>query len=386
MYSGLRRRLLLALSLTCVSLPAACKKDDGEATGVDNEGIKKKKKPRDPDEPKPVKTWILDGSAKKAGPCDYVHFCTTGRPKVAFPWDSSALAAECGGTVKIPKAAVIEGFTEDHNASFIEHVTKEQRDEKDPAACCYGYSTGPCGKGRPLRDGEHLVLAPEVARAGWAGVDVAEAARDVLSSGEAEAFVAHFRRVARLEHGSVAAFASVSLDLLALGAPATLVEAAHVAALDEIRHARACFSLVEAITGAPVGPGPMTIPARKPVDVERILVETVIEGCVGETLGSLLFEEAARRCASPALAAIYRTIAEEEASHAALAFRIARFLIDEDPRRAEVALAAALRATREPVSDTAIDALGLIDRASQREVFDRGFDEVVMPTLVALAA
>jgi hypothetical protein len=47
------------------------------------------------------------------------------------------------------------------------------------------------------------------------------------------------------------------LELLALGAPAELVEKAHVAALDEIEHARICFALASAYGGERYGPGPL---------------------------------------------------------------------------------------------------------------------------------
>jgi hypothetical protein len=334
MLPTLRTKLLIALSLTCVPVTLACKKQDDEATGVENEGIKKKKPKPDPPKKKD-KTWLVEGSPTAAKPCGYARFCTTARLKDEFPSDSTPLRNECGGTVKIPKEAVITGFSEDHNASFDELLTKEERDKGEPDVCCYGYQTGPCGKGRPLRDGDGFVLAPEIATRGWGDVDVAAAAREVR---DVDVFVTRFRELARLEHGSVAAFAVVSLELLALGAPADLIERAHVAALDEIRHARVCWSLIEALTGEAVGPGPMTFPERKPIDRERILIDTIVEGCIGETLGALkLAEEAAD--APPALAAIYRVIADEEASHAELAFRIVKFLIQHEPRLAGLALA-----------------------------------------------
>lgn len=373
MFASLRTRLFLALSLTCAAAPAACKKDDGEATPVDSEGKKKKPKDNEPHQ-KTAKTWILDGSPKVPTPCGYVQFCTSQPAKLAFPSDASALAAYCGGSVKVPSEALLDGMGEGMNAGFEELATKEQREKKDPNACCYGYESGPCGKGRPLRDGASLVLADEIRTTGWSGVDVAAAAREVE---DVTSFVRYFRRVARLEHGSVAAFASVSLDLLSLGAPADLIEAAHVAALDEIRHARACWSLIAALTGESVGPSPMAIPARASATVEKMLIETVIDGCVGETLGSLLFAEMARR-APPALAAIFATIADEEARHAELAFRIARFLIADDARLAELARDTALRAAREPSE-------GLLAEDAQREVLERGFREVVWPVMLAAA-
>ncbi|QRK09622.1 hypothetical protein JQX13_05675 [Archangium violaceum] len=54
---------------------------------------------------------------------------------------------------------------------------------------------------------------------------------------------------AGLEHASVPAFSKLSLKLSALGAPSALLEDCHLAALDEVRHARRCFALARAYSG-----------------------------------------------------------------------------------------------------------------------------------------
>ena len=46
------------------------------------------------------------------------------------------------------------------------------------------------------------------------------------------------------EHASVASFSKFALELLAVGAPASLLQRAHQAALDEIRHAQLSFDVV----------------------------------------------------------------------------------------------------------------------------------------------
>lgn len=51
---------------------------------------------------------------------------------------------------------------------------------------------------------------------------------------------------AALEHSSIAAFAKLSLDLMAHGAPLDLVRAAHQAALEEIRHTEAACAMATA--------------------------------------------------------------------------------------------------------------------------------------------
>src|SRR5262245_33052520 len=101
MYSSLKVRLMVALSLTCEVGGAACKKDDTDASSVDGE--EKPKKPKKPNPPpKKVETWTLPGSADKPVHCGYVHYCTTGRPKVTYASDSGTLVAECGSSVQVP--------------------------------------------------------------------------------------------------------------------------------------------------------------------------------------------------------------------------------------------------------------------------------------------
>ena len=52
------------------------------------------------------------------------------------------------------------------------------------------------------------------------------------------ALVARWRSNGLAEHASVASFSRHSLQLLALAAPADLVEASHRAAIDEVAHAK----------------------------------------------------------------------------------------------------------------------------------------------------
>jgi hypothetical protein len=379
MLSALRARLWVALSLTCAVAPvSACKKSD-DATDVEEEGIKKKKPKPKPEPPvKKKRDWVPEGGIGK-GHCSSSYFCSTA-PEISNTADSDALRAQCGSSAKIPESVAVKGF-EGRNAWMHEAKTKEEREkEHEPEACCYSYQTAPCGKGRPLRHEGALVLAGEVRRDDWCqqlSID--------LAGHQVDALVEHLRRVALLEHASVAAFSRVSLELLALGAPPELIEGAHRAALDEIRHAQLCWSVLAAISRTPHGPSPMSIPSMGPVDPAEVLISTVMDGCVGETLGSLMFAEAARGCAVPELALVYATIADEEAEHAALAFRIVRFLVARDPSLSSLVAAAAARAPRVPGEGPADAALGLLDRATQQRVLDRGYAEVVLPLLVELA-
>jgi hypothetical protein len=401
MMIAMRTRLLVALGLSCAIAPgAACKKsDDTDVSGVGNEATRRKPHPTTTNDKPPVppkKDFVPDEAKYQlgGGSCPTHWFCTNQPdktpPKDVLPGkNDTPLDKECGETTTIPASVAAQDFA-GRQAYFNSRATEEVRKD-EPDTCCFTYRTGPCGKGRPLRHEGAPVLADEVRRDGWntATHDVEAVARDLrahASGREVDALVAHLRHVALLEHASVAAFARVSLELLALGAPSELVAASHVAAMDEIRHAELCWSLLTAIEGAPRGPSPMSLPPFAAVDPDEVLVSTVIDGCVGETLGSLLFHESARRCAVPSLAAVYRSIADEEAEHATLAFRIVRFLVGRDPKAAERAHALAQDVVLPTAAEATCDRLGILDEAAQHHVHTMGLRDVVLPVLALIQA
>jgi hypothetical protein len=123
--------------------------------------------------------------------------------------------------------------------------------------------------GRPLRASDGR---PRVA-------NVRRAAREVeplgaeLSERDRETLAAMWSRDATMEHASVAAFARLSLELVALGAPLSLVEGAHDAARDEIAHARTCFAMASAYAGVPLEAGPLAVEHRRS-DVLTLAIET----------------------------------------------------------------------------------------------------------------
>src|SRR6185369_11435722 len=90
------------------------------------------------------------------------------------------------------------------------------------------------------------------------------------------------------EHASVASFGRFALELLAAGAPAALVEDAHRAALDEVRHARLCFDLASAYAGEAIAPGAFPFEGRVEVtsDLASIASRAAREGCIGETIAA----------------------------------------------------------------------------------------------------
>jgi hypothetical protein len=133
----------------------------------------------------------------------------------------------------------------------------------------------------------------------------------------------YFAEMARLEAASVVAFRVLARELTALRAPRTLVRAAERAARDEIRHARAAGALARRYGREPVSP---RIEAHAPRDLETIARENAVEGCVHETWGALAAHHQAATSRDVVVRAVMRRIAKDETEHAALAWRVARFL------------------------------------------------------------
>jgi hypothetical protein len=133
------------------------------------------------------------------------------------------------------------------------------------------------------------------------------------------------------EHSSVASFARFVQELMALGAPPTLIEGALQAARDEVEHARASFGIASHLLGVPVGPGPLPAQAARDLSIADLARTTLEEACVDESLGAIAAEEAARHCVIPSVRAVLEKIAVEEARHADLAWQTVGWALSMDP-------------------------------------------------------
>ena len=134
------------------------------------------------------------------------------------------------------------------------------------------------------------------------------------------------------EHASIGAFARFTLQLLVIGAPPDMLEAAQQATSDEIRHARYCFALASAY-GEPVAPGPLPLTGDVLGDRsdEAIVEAAVLEGCIGETLAAARAERAASVAVDPIVRQVWAQIAEDEAKHAELAWRFVSWAVTRQP-------------------------------------------------------
>lgn len=137
---------------------------------------------------------------------------------------------------------------------------------------------------------------------------------------------AYFARMAFFEAASVDAFVLLETELRAHGAPRRLLASARAAARDEVRHASLAKELADRHGGESV---PVATPtpraARSLVEIAR---ENAVEGCVREAFGALV-AGAQAVCAEPALSAFFSIIHRDETRHAALAFDVDRWLMQQ---------------------------------------------------------
>lgn len=155
----------------------------------------------------------------------------------------------------------------------------------------------------------------------------------------------HFARAAYLEAASVDAFEILHDELVHHRAPADLRRSALEARADEVRHARIVGAIAERFGAVVERPTVVRGPMR---DLEAIAIENAMEGCVRETWGALLATWQADHAKTPRVRAAMQAIAREEAEHALLGLRIARWI---DGKLDDAARARVAKAHRDAVAD-----------------------------------
>jgi hypothetical protein len=197
--------------------------------------------------------------------------------------------------------------------------------------------------GRPLRIGGQQVGARLGRGTRWADGPVPVVAD--LDATTRDALGGMWLHDAIKEHGSVPAFAQLTWELAALGAPAALLERCQASALQEIDHARRCFAVAETYLGEPIAVGPIDAAVgglRRGGGAlrlaKKVALETLEDGCLIEDLNADFAERAHELATDEAMRSLTECIAREEREHADLAWDILRWCIALDP-----AVAAAVR-------------------------------------------
>jgi hypothetical protein len=266
-----------------------------------------------------------------------------------------------------------------------------------PGACCYDVLTEsyPCYVGRTFFIDEGVVTAELRPGKSWSdgpAPRVAELdARTRRALGEAWA------RDGLFEHASVASFARFVMQLLALGAPASLVRDAHAAAIDEVAHAEISLALAAGYFGESVEPTPLPFgaPLAIEADLPSVAAETVMEGCIGETVATLQALAALEHTTDPAVREVLVRTVLDEARHAELAWRFMAWALGVGGTATHVAIARAFEAFKPPPARnedlSGVDLAAYAGHGRQtapdaRAIAERVLADVVRPLAAALLA
>lgn len=242
-----------------------------------------------------------------------------------------------------------------------------------------------CAIGRPLLVEGEARHAPSVARRDW-NQNLRPSILENLDTAIRAELKEHWLAVAALEHASVGSFARFTLQLMAIGAPPELLADTQRAAGDEVRHAQVAYGLASAYGGEAMGPGPLDL-RNLPLqyDFMTVMRGLVEEACVGETLGAAEAAEAAANCVDPVVRAILEEIAEDEARHAALAWKSLRWMLQQAPEQREWVRSELLEALkRVKVADApSHPELGMSGGAARARLHARLRETVLEPLIAA---
>jgi hypothetical protein len=254
-----------------------------------------------------------------------------------------------------------------------------------------------CVIGRPfLVDGEERLAACSE-RSDWypKGEPPATATPADLPRELRAALLEGWTAQALMEHASVAAFARFALQLASLGAPPELLARTATAMLDEIGHARACFALARRYSERELGPGPLPVTgALQEADLASIVSDSILEGCIGETVAAIEAAEALSHCEDPVVRALLERIVAEESQHAELAWQFLAWALKTGPAsvreraravfRGELERPLAALATSE--HDQQLLRHGLMSSPLRQALRARVLREVIAPCAEALLA
>jgi hypothetical protein len=208
-------------------------------------------------------------------------------------------------------------------------------------------STQRLSRGRQLRRLDRVFLPTMQPGDAWLGGATAIA----VDAEVREAVAEQWRESAKTEHASVAAFARLMLDLMAVGAPPELIAAASRDALDEIRHTEMCLSLASAIDGRQASPAPFpevqrarTLPRVRTLALATLAVDSLIDGAFHEGVSARIIARLARRAEVPEIRDVLAQIAADEGRHAAHGWDVVDWCVREGGVAVVSALHSAARA------------------------------------------
>lgn len=233
-------------------------------------------------------------------------------------------------------------------------------------------------RGRQLRKLGKLQLAPLAKDRSWLTV---QETRSETQPDVADAW----RKNGLTEHASVAAFARLSMELVALGAPPRLIKSAHEDALDEMQHTTWCFDLAKSFDHKDIGPG--AFPAARSrffplgsrsLRLARLAVESLVDGAINEGMSARVVAELSREVEDREVKSVLSRIARDEGRHAQHGFDVVRWCVEEGGYPVRIALRSAIARLPEELqgeklaadaADGRFEAYGIPSRSREARAF-----------------
>lgn len=304
-----------------------------------------------------------------------------GYPFIDLCRPPSGGTCECDGECQWTAAAMAnEVFPDSFGCGF--YAGEVACTELWQGECCFSVRVHEdiCGKGRPLVVDDQARVASLRPSTDWG-----EAPRTL----DRPEVAAHWLEAGLEEHASVASFARFTLELVAVGAPPEFLADSAAAMRDEVRHAELAFALAQRFGANAQGPGPLDAGPARGMTLAEVVVATVREGCVGETLAAAQAELAAAKATDTAVVAALEEIAIDEARHAALAWRVVQWALSVDPSlravvSAAFAEAASLVSAPTDPAPSGLEAYGVLSGDAVATVRARTVRDTVGPFAAAL--
>jgi hypothetical protein len=194
------------------------------------------------------------------------------------------------------------------------------------------------------------------------------------------------------EHSSVAGFSKVLVGLVNVNAPSIILRASQNAALDEIKHAKLCFGLANAIRslgsskkndGRVLSPGPLPVKTSLKVhtSLDQVAGASAAEGCVEETLSSFLAAVALDMLPESdsskyipkignKVSFVLNHITRDESRHASLAWYTVRWCLEEERKHLDGKTGVVHKSVREAFAKAFENVVGEKQEKLEEEVHD----------------
>merc|ERR1719367_2002722 len=204
---------------------------------------------------------------------------------------------------------------------------------------------------------------------------------------------------AEAEHASVASFARHTLQLMSLGAPSELLKASQAASIDEIKHAKMCYSFASIFLDTDIVPESLNVDGSLgDLDLESIVKSVIREGCIEETLASIEAHYRAHHATDHEVKQVLNEIAADETRHAQLAWDTISWISKKYPQHENFVKNKFLENFEEqmnvletekssespnlcsdPTKDVYLQKFGVLDPYNQEKVRNAGIEKIIKP-------